>query len=233
MDATGSRVLAAEALTRWTDPLLGPIAPDVFIPLAEETGLISQIGELVLRRAVTDGLAWPGVDVSVNVSAAQIHHGDVAAVVRDVLRMSGFPPVRLEIEITESVLLADERRADEQIKALQALAVKVALDDFGSGYSSLLYLRKFGFDKLKIDRSFIDEIGTSDGSSLILASIIQLGLDLNMTVTAEGIETPNQHRWLRASGCHQLQGYLFARPMSAEQMTQFVAARRHVSAAAG
>ena len=123
MDPAGSRVLGVEALARWTDPLLGSVSPDVFVPLAEETGLITKIGELVLRRALADGLAWPGVKVAVNVSGAQIHHGDVVAVVRDVLRTSKFPPRRLEIEITESVLLADERRADEQIKGLQSLGV--------------------------------------------------------------------------------------------------------------
>jgi predicted signal transduction protein with EAL and GGDEF domain len=230
MDPTGRRVVAVEALARWTDPLLGTISPEVFVPLAEETGLIPRIGERVLRRAVADGLAWPDIYVSVNVSAAQIHHGDVVAVVRDVLSASRFPPERLEIEITESVLLVDEKRANEQIKALQSLGVKVALDDFGSGYSSLLYLRKFGFDKLKIDRSFIEEIGQSADSSVILASIIQLGLDLKMTITAEGIETPEQHRWLRASGCHQLQGYLFSRPLTAEQLALYLAAHRIAAA---
>jgi EAL domain-containing protein (putative c-di-GMP-specific phosphodiesterase class I) len=233
MDPTGSRVVAVEALARWTDPMLGPISPDVFVPLAEEAGLIPKIGELVLRRALADGLAWTDVDIGVNVSATQIHHGDVVAVVREVLCASRFPPERLEIEVTESVLLADEKRANEQIRGLQRLGVKVALDDFGSGYSSLLYLRKFGFDKLKIDRSFIEDLGQSEDSSVILASIIRLGLDLKLTITAEGIETPEQHRWLMTSGVHQLQGFLFSRPLSAEQLALFIAARRPLSAAAG
>lgn len=222
MDPGGSRVLSLEALMRWTDPLMGPVSPEVFIPIAEETGLIQKLGEHVLRRAVADGLAWPDINVSVNVSAVQIHHTDMVAVVRDVLANSRFSPDRLEIEITESVLLADERRANEQIKGLQGLGVKVALDDFGSGYSSLLYLRKFGFDKLKIDRSFIEEIGKSDDSAVILRSIIQLGLELDMIVAAEGVEKTEQQRWLGASGCHQLQGYLLSRPLSAEQVTAFI-----------
>jgi diguanylate cyclase (GGDEF)-like protein len=230
MDPAGSRMVAVEALARWTDPLLGPISPDVFVPLAEETGLIPRIGESVLRRAVADSFAWPEIDVAVNVSGAQIHHGDVVTVVRDVLASTKFPPQRLVIEITETVLLADEKRADEQIKGLQSLGVKVALDDFGSGYSSLLYLRKFGFDKLKIDRSFIEEIGRSHDSTVILASIIRLGLDLNLVITAEGVETSEQHRWLRSSGCHQLQGYLFSRPLSGEQMTAFLSAHRKAAA---
>jgi len=231
MNPSGTRVLGVEALARWTDPLLGPISPDVFVPLAEENGLIPRIGEIVLRRAVADGFAWPEIDVSVNVSGAQIHHGDIVSVVGDVLHASKFPAQRLVIEITESVLLVDEKRADEQIRGLQRMGVKVALDDFGSGYSSLLYLRKFGFDKLKIDRSFIEEIGRSQDSTVILASIIQLGLDLGLVLTAEGIETAQQHRWLEASGCHQQQGYLFSRPLTAAQITDFLAAHR--SAAAG
>lgn len=223
MDPSGERVLGVEALARWTDPELGVISPDIFIPLAEETGLIQNIGELVLRRAVTDSKAWPGVSVAVNVSASQIHHGDVVDVVRSALRGGHFPAERLEIEITESVLLADEKRANEQMRGLQALGVRVALDDFGTGYSSLQYLRRFGFDKLKIDRSFIDGAGDPMGSSVVLASIIRLGQDLDLTITAEGVETEEQRLWLQAAGCHQLQGYLFSRPLRADQVAAFIA----------
>ena len=233
MDPSGTRVLGVEALARWNDAELGAVSPEIFIPLAEEAGLIQNIGELVLRRAVEDGKAWPGVNVAVNVSALQIHHGDIVEVVRDVLRESRFPADRLEIEITESVLLADEKRANEQMRGLQALGVKVALDDFGTGYSSLQYLRRFGFDKLKIDRSFIDGAGSPQDSSVILASIIRLGHDLNLTITAEGVETMEQQRWLQASGCHQLQGYLFSRPLTAGQMSQFIADHSPKAAAAG
>jgi EAL domain-containing protein (putative c-di-GMP-specific phosphodiesterase class I) len=226
MDATGTRVQGVEALARWTDPLMGPIAPDVFVPIAEENGLIPRIGEIVLRRAVADGLAWPQIEISVNVSGAQIHHGDIVSIVRDVLATSSFPPERLVIEITESVLLVDEKRADEQIKGLQSMGVKVALDDFGSGYSSLVYLRKFGFDKLKIDRSFIEEIGRSEDSTVILAAIVRLALDLGLAITAEGVETQEQHRWLENAGCHHLQGYVFSRPMTVEQLNAFLKTRR-------
>ena len=233
MDPSGTRVVATEALARWTDALLGPITPDLFIPLAEETGLIPELGKQVLRRALADGMEWPCTDVAVNVSAAPIHHGDIVEVVRGELRASGFPAHRLEIEITESVLLADEKRADKQIRGLQKLGVRVALDDFGSGYSSLQYLHKFGFDKLKIDRGFIKGIGTPDDSSVLLASIVKLGLDLRMTLTAEGVETPEQLRVLRDLGCHQIQGYLFSRPLTAGQFALFLAAHRQVQAAAG
>lgn len=230
MDPSGRRVLAVEALARWTDPNLGVISPEIFIPLAEETGLIQNIGELVLRRAIADSRAWPGVSVAVNVSASQIHHGDIVEVVRDALDSMRFPPGWLEIEITESVLLTDEKRANEQMRGLQALGVRVALDDFGTGYSSLQYLRRLGFDKLKIDRSFIDGAGDPMGSSVVLASIIRLGQDLDLTITAEGVETEQQRRWLQASGCHQLQGYLFSRPLAAADAAAFIAAR-HAQAA--
>jgi len=196
------------------------------VPIAEESGLIPRIGEIVLHRAIADGFSWPEIEVAVNVSGAQIHHGDIVSIVRSALADSRFPPQRLVIEITESVLLVDEKRADEQIKGLQRMGVKVALDAFGSGYSSLHYLRKFGFDKLKIDRSFIEDIGRSKDSTLVLTSVIRLGLDLRLTITAEGIETPQQHRWLKASGCHQLQGYLFSRPLTVEQMAAFLNGRR-------
>ncbi len=231
MDPSGRHVLGVEALARWTEPNLGVISPDIFIPLAEETGLIQNIGELVLRRAVADSRAWPGISVAVNVSASQIHHGDIVQVVREALESSHFPAKRLEIEITESVLLADEKRANEQMRGLQALGVRVALDDFGTGYSSLQYLRRFGFDKLKIDRSFIDSAGDPMGNSVVLASIIRLGQDLDMTITAEGVETEEQRRWLQASGCHQLQGYLFARPLTAPDAAAFIAAHRADAAA--
>lgn len=232
MDASGSIVVGVEALARWTDPTFGAISPEIFIPLAEETGLIQNLGKLVLRRAVEDGKAWPDVNVAVNVSASQIHHGDVVEVVREVLEESQFPAERLEIEITESVLLADERRANEQMRGLQGLGVKVALDDFGTGYSGLQYLRRFGFDKLKIDRSFIDGAGEPQDNSVILASIIKLGQDLSLTITAEGVETVQQQRWLQQSGCHQLQGYLFSRPIPADQMTAFIAAHARRNAVA-
>jgi len=231
MDPSGTRVIAAEALARWSDRLLGPIAPDLFIPLAEETGLIPDLGRQVLHRALTDGLDWPGIDVAVNVSAAQMHHGDIVEVVREELRSTGFPARRLEIEITESVLLADEKRAQEQIHGLRDLGVKVALDDFGSGYSSLQYLQKFGFDKLKIDRGFIKSIGTPDNSSIVLSSIVKLGLGLRMSITAEGVETEDQLHVLRELGCHQIQGFLFSRPLTAGQFTLFLAAHRPIAAA--
>ncbi len=211
--------------------MLGPISPDLFIPLAEETGLIPELGKQILRRALADAMDWPGIDIAVNVSAAQIHHGDIVEVVGEELQRSGFPAHRLEIEITESVLLADEKRARGQIHGLRNLGVRVALDDFGAGYSSLQYLHKFGFDKLKIDRGFIKSIGTPDDSSVILASIVKLGLGLRMTITGEGVESDEQFRVPRDLGCHQIQGYLSSRPLTAGQFTLFLAAHRPIAAA--
>lgn len=226
MDPSGHRVLGVEALARWTDVELGPISPDIFIPLAEEAGLIQNIGEIVLRRAIKAGADWPDINIAVNVSASQIHHGDVVEVVRDALSDAQFPAERLEIEITESVLLADEKRANEQMRGLQSLGVRIALDDFGTGYSSLQYLRQFGFDKLKIDRSFIDGAVEPVGSPVVLTSIIKLGQDLGLRITAEGVETEEQKLWLQSAGCHELQGYLFSRPLTEEHMTAFIAAHR-------
>jgi diguanylate cyclase (GGDEF)-like protein len=231
MDPSGKHVLGVEALARWSEPDLGNISPEIFIPLAEETGLIQNIGELVLRRAVEDAKSWSGVTVAVNVSASQIHHGDIVQVVRDALEASHLAPERLEIEITESVLLTDEKRANEQMRNLQGLGARVVLDDFGTGYSSLQYLRRFGFDKLKIDRSFIDGAGDPGSDSVVLASIIRLGHDLALTITAEGVETDPQRRWLQAAGCHQLQGYLFSAPLSAADMAKFIAAHKPDTAA--
>jgi EAL domain-containing protein (putative c-di-GMP-specific phosphodiesterase class I) len=204
MDPTGTRVVAAEALARWSDPFLGPISPDLFIPLAEETGLIPELGRQILRRALADTLDWPDIDIAVNVSAPQIHHGNIMEVVGEELQRSGFPAHRLEIEIAESVLLADEKRARDQV--LRNLGVMVALDDFGSGYSSLQYLHKFGFDKLKIDRGFIKSIGARrqlDRPRLDCEARARFAYDYY----GRGVEADEQLRVLRDLGCHQIQGY--------------------------
>ena len=181
-------------------------------PLAEETGLIQDIGgarPAARRRGRQVVARRQRRRQRLSLADPSRRHRRGGA--RCVAAKAASPPNRLEIEITESVLLADENRANEQMRGLQGLGVKVALDDFGTGYSSLQYLRRFGFDKLKIDRSFIDGAGAPQDSSIILASIIKLGHDLDLTITAEGVETEEQQRWLQASGCHQLQGYLFSR----------------------
>jgi diguanylate cyclase (GGDEF)-like protein len=219
----GSTVLGVEALARWDDPNLGIVHPSEFIPIAEETGLIVRLGEQVLRKAVRYAAGFDRLSVAVNVSAQQIHNADVVATVAAVLAETGLPPARLEIELTESILIADEERADEQIKGLQALGVKVALDDFGTGYSSLLYLRRFGFDKLKIDRQFVQDSEKADEARTLVSQIIAMSRALGLDVTAEGVENETQHAFLRDAGCDRLQGYLFSRPITGPALARMMA----------
>ncbi len=228
----GATVLGVEALARWDDADLGPVPPSEFIPIAEETGLIVRLGEQVLRKAVAYASGFDHLSVAVNVSAQQIHNADVVATVAAVLAESGLPPHRLEIELTESILIADEERADQQIKGLQALGVKVALDDFGTGYSSLLYLRRFGFDKLKIDRQFVQDSEKADEAHTLVSQIIAMSRALGLDVTAEGVENETQHAFLRDAGCDRLQGYLFSRPLTGPGLTQMMADAEAAQAAA-
>lgn len=215
MSADGRSVVGAEALARWRHPTLGPIAPLDFVPLAEERGLIDKLGEWALRRACREAAEWPPeLFVAVNVSAIQFRRSEFCPVVGRVLDETGFDPQRLELELTESAVIADEITAEQTIMELRARGVRMALDDFGIGYSSLIYLRRFAFDKIKIDRSFLESMESTGESATIVHSIVHLGRSLGLTVTAEGIETVEQHRFLQAVGCHELQGFLFSRPVS-------------------
>ena len=230
MSNEGDRVTGVEALARWTDAELGPISPVEFIPIAEETGLIVQLGEQVLRKSLLAGRDWTDISVSVNVSAQQIQRADMVATIERLLRECDFPADRLEVELTESILVADEMRADEQMKGLQALGIKVALDDFGTGYASLLYLRQFGFDKLKIDRNFVKDVDTSIQSKAMVISITSMSRALGLDVTAEGVENAAQHEFLKVAGCDRLQGFYFSQPVSAAALTSFLNTRHAVSA---
>lgn len=222
----GRAVIGVEALARWDDAQLGAVTPAEFIPIAEETGLIVQLGEAILRQAVSDAAHWHGLPVSVNVSAQQLQTSDFAATVARVIKDTGFPPNLLEIELTESSLIADEARARAQITALQALGVKVALDDFGTGYSSLLYLRRFSFDKIKLDRSFVLDSDKSHEARTLVAGITTMAHDLGLAVTAEGVENAEQARFLQEAGCDRLQGFFFSRPVPADDVRRFIAERR-------
>jgi diguanylate cyclase (GGDEF)-like protein len=208
-----------EALVRWLHPEHGLMSPDKFIPLAEETGLIDRLGELVLRQACLDAVKWPPeVKVAVNVSPVQFRNSGLASRVALILAETGLPPNRLELEITESVLL---QRSDENIRILHELrttGLSIALDDFGTGYSSLSYLRIFPFDKIKIDRSFVSEMSQMDVCAAIVCAVANLGRTLDIVTTAEGVETPEQLELLRAAGCSQAQGYLFGRPCPVEHL---------------
>jgi diguanylate cyclase (GGDEF)-like protein len=213
------RTVGMEALVRWRHPERGLMSPDKFIPLAEETQLIDRLGELVLRQACSDAIAWPPeINVAVNVSPVQFRSSDLASRVASILVETGLPAKRLELEITESVLLQHSEKNLAALHELRALGVSIALDDFGTGYSSLSYLRTFPFDKIKIDRSFVSEMSRMDVCAAIVCAVANLGRSLEITTTAEGVETKEQLELVRAAGCTQAQGYLFARPCAVSEL---------------
>ncbi len=209
------QVISVEALLRWRHPVRGVIAPDDFIPIAEETGLIVPIGEWVLRSACVDAMAWPGgtINVAVNLSAVQFKSRRLVESVKEALSDSGLPGHRLEIEITESVLMQNSEHTVETLHELRNLGARVSLDDFGTGYSSLSYLRSFPFDKIKIDKSFIRDLTEAQGGAAIVRAIAGLGTSLSLKTTAEGVETQEQFAILSAEGCTEVQGYLFSQPV--------------------
>jgi diguanylate cyclase (GGDEF)-like protein len=217
---SGEVIVGVEALCRWTHPTRGVIPPSEFIPAAEHSGLIIELGAWVLRRALTDGKAWPGLNVAVNVSPLQFRRTDFADLVERTLEETQFDPSRLELELTESVLLGNVDSAEAGMKRLKALGVRLALDDFGTGYSSLLYLRRFPFDRLKIDRSFVLSIEKAADAAAIVHAVVSLGRGLGMKVTAEGVETADQQLFLRAAGVHCMQGYRFGKPVPAAQISE-------------
>jgi diguanylate cyclase len=224
--ADGETIVALEALVRWQHPQHGLIPPVSFIGMAEERGLIIPLGEWVLRRACEDGKRWPHLRMAVNVSAIQFRHRDFVSSVMGALTETGFEASNLELELTEGVIVEDADAAEAAMMDLRALGVNLALDDFGTGYSSLIYLRRFAFDKIKIDRSFLESMEATGESAILVHSIVHLGRALGLTVTAEGVETAEQHRFLQALGCHQLQGYLFSKPVPAEEIDRLVAGKR-------
>jgi diguanylate cyclase (GGDEF)-like protein len=222
------RVSGCEALLRWHHPRVGLIAPATFIPVAEESGLINLLGEFVLRRACADAAAWPDdVKVAVNLSPAQFASGKLPQVVVSALAASGISPGRLELEITETVLMQNTFATLSSLHQLRGLGVRVAMDDFGIGYSSLSYLRSFPFDRIKIDRSFIEDISEKDDCSAIVQAITNLAQRLNITTTAEGVETEEQRAKVRELGCIEMQGHLFSRPRPAREILQFFSRRTH------
>jgi len=211
-------VTGAEALIRWTHPVRGTVRPDDFIPLAEEIGLIGAIGEWVLRTACKEAVTWPGdITIAVNLSPLQLQNPQLPLVVASALAQSGLAAQRLELEVTETALMQDDGNTYENLRALQALGVRISLDDFGTGYSSLNYLRRFPFDKLKIDRSFVGQIPQDQDSVAIVQAIVTLATKLRMTVTVEGVETLEQQAFAAANGCSQIQGFLVSRPVPAPE----------------
>jgi diguanylate cyclase (GGDEF)-like protein len=237
VDLKTRRVVACEALARWTHPQLGSIPPSLFIPIAEETGLISDITRWVLKTATTECMNWlPHVSVSVNVSARDFRNADVEAMVLNALSESGLAPERLEVEVTETALIDEKDTATKILSALGKRGIGIALDDFGTGYSSLSYLQALPFTKLKVDRSFVMDIGTNPRSLKLLTNVAQLGKDINLTVTAEGVETEEQLELIQThTKVDTIQGYLFGIPLPKrevkELMTRMEGAARHQPAA--
>ena len=226
IDLKTGRVTGVEALARWPDPLRGLIPPAEFIPVAEDTGLINLLGNQILRQACTDAARWPGaVRVAVNLSPLQFRGGNLLSLVQDALAQSGLPPTRLELEITETLLLEKSSEVLETLHTLRALGVRISMDDFGTGYSSLSYLRSFPFDKIKIDQSFVRDLGANRDAQAIVRSIISLGIGLGVTITAEGVETEAELACLRAEGCHEGQGYLFSRARPNAEITEMLQAQ--------
>ncbi len=223
VNASGDKMVGVEALARWNHPTIGVIPPSEFIPIAEHSGLIVELGEWMLRRACLDGRNWPGLTVAVNVSPLQFRRSDFVDVVERILKETDFDPSRLELELTESTLLGNLDSAELSMLRLKAIGVRFALDDFGTGYSSLHYLRRFPFDKLKIDSSFVHSIETAADAAAIVHAIVSLGRGLGMKVTAEGVENAEQHLFLRAAGVHSMQGYRFGRPGTATDVSARIA----------
>jgi diguanylate cyclase (GGDEF)-like protein len=223
VNGSGETVVGVEALARWPHPTRGMISPSEFIPIAEHSGLIIELGSYVLRRACMDGRAWPGLTVAVNVSPLQFRQIDFFTVIERIIRETGFDPARLELELTESTLIGNVESAQAAMNRLKSLGVRLALDDFGTGYSSLQYLRRFPFDKLKIDRSFVLSIEKGADGAAIVHAVVSLGRGLGMKVTAEGVETADQHLFLRAAGVHFMQGFRFGKPMPAGDVTARIA----------
>jgi diguanylate cyclase (GGDEF)-like protein/PAS domain S-box-containing protein len=227
VDLRDGRIGGCEALLRWRHPRRGMISPAEFIPVAEETGLINQLGQLVLNAACMEAAAWPGnTRVAVNVSPVQFRSQTLALNVAGALAASGLSAARLELEITEAVLIRDDEAALATMHQLRALGVRIALDDFGTGYSSLSYLQRFPFDKIKIDRSFIKGIADEGASSAIVQAVVNIAAASNMTTTAEGVEQEWQRELLRELGCNEMQGYLFSRAIPATDVRRLLLSHR-------
>ncbi len=218
----GATIIGVEALVRWPHPVHGMIPPSEFITIAEERGLIVPLSEWVLRRACREAKRWKGIRLAVNVSPIQFRHKDFVANVIRIIEETNFDPAPLELELTEGVLIEDADAAETAMMDIRAHGVGLALDDFGTGYSSLIYLRRFAFDKIKIDRTFLEYMEEAGESAILVHSMAHLGRALGLRVCAEGVETAEQHRFLQAIGCHELQGFLFSKAVPAEEIDRLL-----------
>ncbi|MCP1198839.1 bifunctional diguanylate cyclase/phosphodiesterase [Notoacmeibacter sp. MSK16QG-6] len=225
-DTVSEKVVGAEALLRWRHPVRGMVPPSEFIPISEDSGLITKIGEMVLRRACKDAAGWPNpIRLAVNVAPKQLLSGDFIRTVHEALLDSGLAPERLELEITEGSIIADQQHALHIIRQLKGFGVRIAMDDYGTGYSSLSTLHNFPFDKIKIDRSFISDLPTNDHSAAIVRATLILGKALNIPILAEGVETEEHIDFLRGEGCEELQGFFFGKPMGLTQLNKRLGAK--------
>ena len=219
LNLASSEISGFEALIRWNHPERGIVSPAAFIPLAEEIGFIVPIGEWVIRQACVTAARWPGhLRVAVNISAVQFRNPGLMQVIVGALAASGLDPTRLEIEITETVLLHNKEATLAVLHQLRALGIRIAMDDFGTGYSSLTYLQCFPFDKIKIDRSFVKDITENSGSLNIVRAVAALANGMGMTATAEGVETREQLDQITSEGCAEMQGFLFSQPIPAHEI---------------
>ena len=227
-------VVGFEALVRWNDPLRGFVPPGIFIPIAEDSGLIIDLGRRVLEKACALASAWhPRYRIAVNLSPVQFRDGRLPSLVAEVLANTGLPPELLELEVTEGVLIGDEDQALSTLRALKSQGLRIALDDFGTGYSSLSYLRRFPFDKIKIDKSFVQAQQHDTASQAIMEAVLMMSARLKLSVTVEGVETEAQLAMLRQQQCTELQGYLLGRPMPASEVPRFLAMEAKVASADG
>ncbi len=230
--ADGARVLGVEALARWQHPVRGAIPPMVFVAVAEQAGLMGQLGAFVLRRALEDSKRWPALTMSVNLSPVQVRDPALVDLIANALADASVAPSRLVLEVTEGVLIDNPDEAKARLDALHGLGVRLALDDFGTGYSSLAYLQRFKFNKLKIDKSFVAPLGRASDSQAMVQAIVALGRALGLTLLAEGVETEEQRVLLRLAGCEEMQGFLFAQAAPREALDRLLAQANPVRAAA-
>jgi EAL domain-containing protein (putative c-di-GMP-specific phosphodiesterase class I) len=223
VDLATNGISGFEALVRWHHPERGMVAPGAFIPLAEETGLIVPLGEWAIRQACETAVQWPdSLKIAVNLSPAQFRSAGLLHAIVGALATSGLAPGRLELEITETILLQDSEKTLATLSQLRGLGVRVVMDDFGTGYSSLSYLQSFPFDKIKIDRSFVKDIAENPGSLNIVRAVAALAKGLGMSTTAEGVETAEQLNSIRMEGCTEMQGFLYSRPVPSREIAKLL-----------
>ncbi len=222
VDARTKQIVAIESLLRWNRKDGRDVGPNTFVPVAEESGLINPIGLWVLRQACRDALGWHGVTLSVNISAAQLRNPEFPIQLGHILEETGFDPERLELEVTETCLVLDPTVAERSLNLIRGFGVAVTLDDFGTGYASIGFLRQFRFERLKIDRSLVVQASQDDASRAMMLSSITMAQAMDMSVTAEGVETEEQAAMVRAAGCDQIQGWLYFKAMSASEIPQYL-----------